>query len=71
MSDDQPGGLLTGATISDLITAMQEGRAYVVVHTNDFDPDTPSGVAGDSRPGEPRGEVRGLSTRGGTGHPPR
>lgn len=58
MSNDQLGGLLAGATIADLIAAMEEGRAYVVVHTNDFDPDTPSGVAGDSPPGELRGAIR-------------
>lgn len=58
MSDAQLGGLLAGGTIDDLITAMEEGRAYVVVHTNDFDPDTPSGVAGDSPPGELRGAIR-------------
>ena len=58
MSDDQLGGLLAGGTIADLITAMEEGRAYVVVHTNDFDPDTPPGVAGDSPPGELRGAIR-------------
>jgi hypothetical protein len=57
MSDAQLGGLLAGATVGDLISAMAEGRAYVVVHTNDFDPDTPSGVAGDSPPGELRGQI--------------
>jgi hypothetical protein len=57
MSDAQLGGLLAGATIEDLITAMEEGRAYVVVHTNDLDPDTPGGVAGDSPAGELRGAI--------------
>jgi hypothetical protein len=56
MSDAQLGGLLAGGTVGDLVDAMAKGRAYVVVHTNDFDPDTPSGVAGDS----PRGELRGA-----------
>ena len=39
------------------IAAMEEGRAYVVVHTNDFDPGTPSGIAGDSPAGELRGAI--------------
>jgi len=57
MSDAQLGGLLAGGTVADLIAAMEEGRAYVVVHTNDFDPGTPSGIAGDSPAGELRGAI--------------
>jgi hypothetical protein len=44
-------------TIAGLITAISEGRASVVVHTDDLDPDTPTGVAGDSRAGELRGTL--------------
>ncbi len=45
-------------TIAGLITAISEGRASVVVHTDDLDPDTPTGVAGDSRAGELRGTLQ-------------
>jgi hypothetical protein len=48
----------TAGTIGGLITALQEGRASVVVHTDDLDPDTPTGVAGDSRAGELRGTLQ-------------
>lgn len=44
-------------TIPGLIAAMSEGRASVVVHTDDLNPDTPTGVAGDSRAGELRGTL--------------
>lgn len=47
----------TSGTIAGLITAISEGRASVVVHTDDLDPSTPSGVAGDSRAGELRGTL--------------
>lgn len=43
--------------VNGLVKAMMEGRASVIVHTNDWDPDTPTGVAGDSPPGELRGTV--------------
>lgn len=45
-------------TIDGLITAISEGRASVVVHTDDLNPDTPTGVAGDSRAGELRGTLQ-------------
>lgn len=45
-------------TIAGLISAISEGRASVVVHTDDLDPDTPTGVAGDSRAGELRGTLQ-------------
>ena len=48
----------TAGTIAGLIAAMSEGRASVVVHTDDLDPDTPTGVAGDSRAGELRGTLQ-------------
>ena len=51
-SSDPDAGTITG-----LITALKEGRASVVVHTDDLNPDTPSGVAGDSRAGELRGTL--------------
>ena len=45
-------------TVDGLIMAIEEGRASVIVHTNDQDPDTPTGVQGDSPPGELRGTLR-------------
>jgi hypothetical protein len=45
-------------TVEGLITAIEEGRASVIVHTDDQDPDTPTGVQGDSRAGELRGTLR-------------
>lgn len=45
-------------TIAGLISAISEGRASVVVHTDDLNPDTPTGVAGDSRAGELRGTLQ-------------
>ena len=45
-------------TVEGLILAIEEGRASVIVHTNDQDPDTPPGVQGDSPPGELRGTLR-------------
>lgn len=44
-------------TVQGLIDAIMEGRASVVVHTDDLDPDTPTGVQGDSRAGELRGTL--------------
>jgi hypothetical protein len=44
-------------TVGGLIAAIEQGRASVIVHTNDLDPQTPSGVAGDSPPGELRGTL--------------
>jgi len=46
------------ATVGGLIKAIREGRASVIVHTDDLDPNTPTGVAGDSRAGELRGTLR-------------
>ena len=48
----------TAGTVEGLIDAIMEGRASVVVHTDDLNPDTPTGVAGDSRAGELRGTLR-------------
>lgn len=45
-------------TVDGLIDAIKEGRASVIVHTDDLDPDTPAGVAGDSRAGELRGTLQ-------------
>lgn len=47
-----------GTGVAGLLQAMREGRATVVVHTDDQDPNTPTGVAGDSRAGEIRGLIR-------------
>jgi len=47
----------TAGTVAGLIAALCEQRASVVVHTDDLNPDTPTGVAGDSRAGELRGTV--------------
>lgn len=44
-------------TVAGLIRAIEEGRASVVVHTDDLDPNTPTGVEGDSRAGELRGTL--------------
>ena len=44
-------------TVAGLIQAIKEGRATVVVHTDDLDPDTPTGFPGDSRAGELRGTL--------------
>jgi hypothetical protein len=45
-------------TVAGLINAIKKGRASVVVHTDDLNPDTPTGVAGDSRAGELRGTLQ-------------
>jgi len=45
-------------TVQGLISAIEEGRASVVVHTDDLDPTTLTGVAGDSRAGELRGTLQ-------------
>lgn len=45
-------------TVQGVINAIREGRASVVVHTDDLDPATPTGRAGDSRAGEIRGTLR-------------
>ena len=45
-------------TVLGLITAIEEGRASVIVHTDDLDPTTPTGTAGDSRAGELRGTLQ-------------
>ena len=45
-------------TIRGLITAIKEGRASVIVHTNDLNPATAPGVEGDSPAGELRGTLR-------------
>ncbi|HEX7080379.1 MAG TPA: CHRD domain-containing protein [Gammaproteobacteria bacterium] len=45
-------------TVQGLIDAILQGRASVVVHTDDLDPSTPTGRAGDSRAGEIRGTLR-------------
>lgn len=45
-------------TIEGLIKAIEEGRASVIVHTNDLNPATTALVAGDSPGGELRGTLR-------------
>jgi len=45
-------------TVQGVINAIREGRASVVVHADDLDPNTPTGRAGDSRAGELRGTLR-------------
>jgi CHRD domain len=45
-------------TIEGLVKAIQEGRASVIVHTNDLNPATTALVAGDSPGGELRGTLR-------------
>ena len=45
-------------TIEGLVKAISEGRASVIVHTNDLDPTTEPGVQGDSPAGELRGTLR-------------
>ena len=45
-------------TVEGLVNAIMEGRASVIVHTDDLDPDTATGVQGDSRAGELRGTLR-------------
>lgn len=45
-------------TVAGLIKAMRDGRASVIVHTNDLDATTTPGVAGDSPQGELRGTLR-------------
>jgi hypothetical protein len=57
LTNAQIGGPLASTGIAGMIQAMEEGRAYVVIHTNDLDPNTPSGGAGDSPPGELRGQI--------------
>lgn len=47
----------TAGTVAGLITAIEEGRASVIVHTDDLDPNTLTGVQGDSRAGELRGTL--------------
>lgn len=48
----------SAGTVAGLITAIKEGRASVVVHTDDLDPNTPTGFSGDSRAGELRGTLK-------------
>lgn len=50
-------GPLAGKTIADLVAAMQEGRAYVNVHTDDGS-STTSDRPGDFANGEIRGQIR-------------
>jgi hypothetical protein len=46
------------ATVEGLIKAIEEGRASVIVHTNDLNPATTALVQGDSPGGELRGTLR-------------
>jgi hypothetical protein len=48
----------TAGAVAGLITAIMDGRASVVVHTDDLNAETPTGVAGDSRAGELRGTLQ-------------
>jgi hypothetical protein len=52
----EPANPLDG-TVAGLIEAIEQGRASVVVHTDDLNPDTPTGQPGDSRAGELRGTL--------------
>lgn len=54
MNSADPGS----GTVAGLINAIEEGRASVIVHTDDLNAATPGGVAGDSRAGELRGTLR-------------
>jgi hypothetical protein len=45
-------------TIEGLVMAIEEGRASVIVHTNDLNPATTALVGGDSPGGELRGTLR-------------
>ena len=44
-------------TVAGLIDAIEQGRASVIVHTDDLDPNTTIPGAGDSRAGELRGTL--------------
>lgn len=58
VDDWDPMNTPDSGTVAGLIRAIKEGRASVVVHTDDLDPNTPTGVAGDSRAGELRGTLQ-------------
>ena len=49
---------LDAGTIESLTRAVKEGRASVVVHTDDLNPDTVTCVAGDSRAAELGGTLQ-------------
>ena len=49
-------GPLAGKSLDDLRAAIEQGLAYVNVHTNDF-ADPPNSGPGDFRPGEIRGDI--------------
>ena len=55
---DQGTGNTQARTVAALIEAIKAGRASVVVHTDDLNPDTPTGRQGDSRGGEIRGTLQ-------------
>ncbi|MDH4107160.1 MAG: CHRD domain-containing protein [Gammaproteobacteria bacterium] len=50
--------LVSPNTITGLVEAIAAGRASVVIHTDDLDPNTPTGTQGDSRGGELRGTLQ-------------
>ena len=52
-----PGDPLNG-TVQGLVAAIREGRASVIVHTNDPSGNTAPGTQGNSPPGELRGTLR-------------
>ncbi|HET6630365.1 MAG TPA: CHRD domain-containing protein [Woeseiaceae bacterium] len=56
--DDWNSADAGSGTVAGLIAAIEAGRASVIVHTNDLDPNTPVGRAGDSPAGEIRGTLR-------------
>ena len=58
VGDWDPINTPDSGTVAGLIRAIEEGRVSVVVHTDDLDPGTPTGVAGDSRAGELRGTLQ-------------
>ena len=58
VTDWDPVDTPDSGTVAGLIRAIEEGRASVVVHTDDLDPNTPTGAPGDSRAGGLRGTLR-------------
>lgn len=58
VEDWDPVNTPDSGTVAGVIRAIQEGRASIVVHTDDLDPNTPTGTPGDSRAGELRGTLR-------------
>jgi len=49
---------MSSGTVEDLVELIRQGRATIVIHTDDLNPDTPTGTQGDSRAGELRGTLQ-------------